>query len=138
MFAKVRRSEEMINQCVVSGGDCVPEEGFHLGGFRRKAGEVEGDAADEAGGDERLRRGSNPFSLQLGEDEMVDGIAAHAVVVDGGELRLDGGLERPPVASRERRRRSQRLMVAICAGVSVFCASAGRLWKLSSLELILW
>ncbi len=96
-LAVLRRGEQAVDHFVVGVGRVVGDEGGDLFGSRRQAGEVEGGAAQQCdliGG----RGGLDLLGFELGENELVDGIARPRRMLHGRRrLRLDL-LERPEIA----------------------------------------
>ena len=94
------RGEEAIDEAIVGVGARVIEEGGEFGGGGGKAGEVEGEAADE-GWFVGFGGGVEVFFFEAGEDEIIDWVAGPGLVFyggffQGGNGRLDG-LEVGPV-----------------------------------------
>lgn len=84
LFAIVGRIEEAIDQPFVCVGTVVAQERVDLFWGRRKAGEIEADAADE-GGFGRFWRVSDTLFFQPRENESVNGVARPGAFRDRGE-----------------------------------------------------
>ena len=97
-FAVARRGEKTIHDTGVGIGRAVFEKCLHLGGRRREAGEIVGDATEEGarvGGWSRRKF----FRGELCEDEGVDGILDFGFsIFDCGDRGLGDGLEGPVLA----------------------------------------
>ena len=71
----MRRREQMIDKAFVRERRPVRHEGIHFRGGGEEPRDIERDATDE-GGEVRRGRGSDPFLLQPGQDERIDGALA--------------------------------------------------------------
>ncbi len=91
-LAVVRAGQQPIDHLFVGVGRSVLEKGVLFVEGRRQAGQVEGDAAQQAqllGG----RRWFHPGGILAREDEGVDGVDAPGLVVDGRQVRPPRRLE---------------------------------------------
>ncbi len=88
-----RGGEQAVDDLFVGVGRFVFQEGVDFGGRGRQAGEIEGDAADEAAAIER-GGGLEVLFAQACEDEGVDGVADPGIA-GGGHRRADDFLEGP-------------------------------------------
>ena len=86
----MRRREQAVHDALVGAGRVVGEKGVGLGGRGRQAGQIEINAAQQAGGI-GLGRGRETFAAETREDEVVDGIAGgRGEFAGGGQRRARG------------------------------------------------
>ena len=89
-WRKVRRREQAVHDALVGAGRVVGEKGVGLGGRGRQAGQIEINAAQQAGGI-GLGRGRETFAAETREDEVVDGMAGgRGEFAGGGQRRARG------------------------------------------------
>ena len=93
-FAKVRGTEKVFDELLVSVGAGVRNEAPDLIGSRGETDKIEIETADECGF-VRFARGLEAFFLETGEDEIIDGIANPAFVPDNRNGCTNGTLEGP-------------------------------------------
>ena len=89
------RSEEPVDDPLPGIGGGVVEKGADLGGRRREAGEIEGDAAEE-GAPIGERRRFQPSSFQPGDDEAVDVVGHEPRIRDGRRRCCQRTCKAPP------------------------------------------
>src|SRR5258707_9470214 len=92
----MRRGQQLVDPLLPGVGRWVIDEGFHFGGRRKQAGQVEVRAAKQraAAG---ARGGFEALFVESRLEESVDGIRIPARVAGVGNRVADGLAERPPV-----------------------------------------